>query len=208
MLITISVGCKSKSPAIELSEEGFKLYEEGNYQGALEKKYNEAINEDPEYSTAYANRGMIYLYLGKQEEALVDINKAIQVNPKDPVAYSNRGYFQLMMGKIDEAIKDLDEAITLKKNFDDKQLLALTYVTQGSAYGMIGEFEKKGIQSFDEAIKKINKKNDKTFYNAKGIVQKKDWQHYDEAIESYNKAITIDQSYAYAYGNRGFVFFL
>ncbi|QUI24645.1 tetratricopeptide repeat protein [Vallitalea pronyensis] len=203
LLILISTGCGSKSPAVAINEEGYKLYISGDYQGALEK-YNEAITADSSYSTAYANRGMIHFYLGKYEEALADMNKAIEVNPKDPVAYSNRGYFQLAMGQVNEALKNLDEAIALKKNFDDKQLLALTYVTQGSAYGMIGAFE-KGIASFDEALA-INK-NDKTFYNAKGILLK-DWEKYDEAIEAYNEAITIDQSYAYAYGNRGFVFFI
>lgn len=203
LTVCLIAGCGKKSPAYDLNKEGYQRYTSGDYEGAL-AKYNEAIEADKNYGTVYANRGMLYFYMGDIDKALADINQAIEENKEDPVAYSNRGYIKLATGKNQEAVDDLEKAVGLRNKFEDPQQLALTYVTLGSAYGLIGQYE-EGAKAFDKAID-MNK-NDKSFYNAKGILMK-DWGKYEEAIEAYNKAISLDQSYAYAYGNRAFIFYI
>lgn len=92
-------------------------YEKGDYQGAL-VDYNHAIQLDPNYATAYANRGGLKILAFKDYQgALVDLNRAIQVDPNSAQAYINRGglkavTFQDYQG----ALADLNRAIQLDPN--------------------------------------------------------------------------------------------
>ena len=54
-------------------ERGFELYEQGEYELAIED-FDRAIELDPEHAQAYNNRGFVYYALGDYEQALTDFN--------------------------------------------------------------------------------------------------------------------------------------
>ncbi|MDR1220218.1 MAG: tetratricopeptide repeat protein [Treponema sp.] len=51
--------------------------------------YTEAIRLDPNYATAYYNRGLASYYKGDYARAHADWEKALQLNPNDTTARDN-----------------------------------------------------------------------------------------------------------------------
>ena len=68
---------------------------------------------DPEYATAYSNRGLIYFNLGQYQRAITDCNQAINLEPMDAIAYSIRGIAYNKLSRSDRACVDLWEACNL-----------------------------------------------------------------------------------------------
>ena len=63
--------------------------ERGGAQGAI-NDLSRAIELDPNYASAYANRGKLRLESGLKAEALDDLDKAISLNPAPAQPYNNR----------------------------------------------------------------------------------------------------------------------
>ncbi len=91
-------------------------FEIGLRQGT-EKKYSEAIKsyaecvKTKEYESCFFNRGNIYRYLEKYDEAIRDYSKAIEINPRSAVAYSNRAGTYDYLKQYDKAYADYTKAI-------------------------------------------------------------------------------------------------
>jgi Flp pilus assembly protein TadD len=51
--------------------------------------------------------------LGRNEEALVDLDRALQLAPDDPYALTGRGVAYRNLGRNEEAVRDLDRALQL-----------------------------------------------------------------------------------------------
>ena len=49
------------------------------------------IRIDPDYATAYNNRGVVYYKQGKFDEAIADYTQAIRIDPNFALTYSDRG---------------------------------------------------------------------------------------------------------------------
>jgi len=56
------------------------LHREGRYGEAIEE-YNKAIELNPNYAIAYAERGQAYFELGQYDLAIPDLAKAIELDP-------------------------------------------------------------------------------------------------------------------------------
>src|SRR5207248_1719713 len=82
-----------------------------------------AIRLNPEYATAYYNRGIVYERKAGQEHgdaakkfhelAIQDYSQAIRLRPNYVGAFINRGSNYDDIGEYDRAIADFDEAIRL-----------------------------------------------------------------------------------------------
>jgi len=75
--------------SIEWYERGLINYKNVDYEAAV-RDFSKAIELNPEYATAYNNRGFAYMKLSKYNEAIIDFDKAIELNSKYATAYSNR----------------------------------------------------------------------------------------------------------------------
>ena len=85
-----SVGEEEEGVAVPTAEEAaaaeehyvqaHNLHKEGRYDEAI-KEYTKAIELDPNYAIAYAERGQAYFKLGQYDLAIPDTAKAIELDP-------------------------------------------------------------------------------------------------------------------------------
>ena len=68
-----------------------------DYEGAI-ADYTQAILLNPEYASAYNNRGFAKYNQKDFEGAMVDYTQAILLNPKYAVAHNNRGETKSILG--------------------------------------------------------------------------------------------------------------
>jgi tetratricopeptide (TPR) repeat protein len=75
--------------------------------------YTQALQIDPSFEYAWANRGTCWLDKGDDARAVSDLTRAIRLDGSDVLALGNRGKAYLHQKRYDEAISDFDEAIRL-----------------------------------------------------------------------------------------------
>ena len=172
-------------------EEGNKLYENGDYQGAI-AKYTEAIKLNPKYASAYNNRGVAYADLQNYTQAIADYTKAIELNPKNAEAYNNRGIAYGKMKNYEAAIADFNKAIQLNPKY------AKAYYNRGFAYYNMENYE-AAIADYTKAIQ-LNPKYAEA-YNNRGVAYRH-MKNYDAAIADFTKAISISPNHWQMYYGR------
>lgn len=90
-------------------------------------------------------RGRTFAALGKNKEALADLDKAIEMEPKIPLSYINRADVYLSEGRDEHAIADLEQALKLDPE-------------QAKAYLVRARYHKKrqenelALKDFDKAV--------------------------------------------------------
>lgn len=94
---------------------------------------NKALTIDPQYSSAFVNRGNTFRYLKEYHKAIEDYNRSLRAAPPEdrynpPMAYYNRAGVYKEQGKLDQAISDYSQAI--KYNASN----ALYYFSRGDVY--------------------------------------------------------------------------
>ena len=90
-------------------DEGIRLHGLKQYGEAL-AAFDQAIRLDPNYATAYNNKGYALNNLGRYEEALTACNQAIRLKPGYAVAYRNKGNALQALGRTKEAQQAFDAA--------------------------------------------------------------------------------------------------
>ena len=73
--------------------------------------FSKAIEIDPMYAEAYANRGVAYGILGQYDKAISDFNKAIEINPTYAEVYFNKALVFEKTGRVREAVEVYKEFI-------------------------------------------------------------------------------------------------
>jgi tetratricopeptide (TPR) repeat protein len=106
---------------------------------------DKAIELDPEYGPAYANRAMTALYAGDCKKAIEDATKAIELEPNFPTAYGARALCLADAGDLDGALADASRAIDLGRND------MYAYYTRGLVYAERGD-EAKATADLRKAI--------------------------------------------------------
>jgi TolB-like protein len=74
---------------------------------------NRAIELNPNYAFAYAQRGIVLAYLNRPDEAIVAAEQAIRLSPNDPIIFSSYlalGLAHLFAGRYEEALSWADHA--------------------------------------------------------------------------------------------------
>lgn len=74
---------------------------------------DKAIELDPEYGPAWANRAMTGFWSSNCERAIEDATVAIELEPDWPTAYSARALCLADAGQLDDALADADRAVQL-----------------------------------------------------------------------------------------------
>lgn len=104
---------------------------------------NDQIQLYPESARAYDDRSMVYMLMGKPEEAIRDSRKSVALDPDNGRYRMRLGAEYNNIGKYDDAIKVLEEGL---KRFDGKDKLLHNSLYHNLAYSY---FQKK---DFDKAL--------------------------------------------------------
>ena len=132
--------------AIQKLEAGHKFYYQKKYATAV-KFYREAIELNPELTSAYSNCGSSYVNLENNQLGIDYLTKAIALNPNNAEAHNKRGDAYWNLKKYDLAKLDYDAAIKIAPNESN-----IYYINRGCVYGMEEEYY-KAIEDFSQAIK-------------------------------------------------------
>ena len=165
--------------------EGRLLAGNGNYEEAIEC-YDEALEQDPEYTTAYISRGNAKQEIGKCEEAIADYDKALDLDPEYAEAYNNRGNAKKQLGEVEAAMADYDKAL----DFDPEY--AEAYSNRGTAKAKLGEVE-AAIADYDKALD-LDPYHTTAYQNsAEARIQK---GNYEQALQDAEEAFEVSESTA------------
>lgn len=167
-------------------------------QDALEEDaiatYTRAIQINPT-STAFFERGMLYLRQERQQEALEDLTQAIQRNPTFADAYYQRGNIRFNLGDYQSAAADYTEALKLNPNFTE------VYVNRGTVRAEIGD-EQGALEDYSQAIQ-LDPNLSAAYLNR--CLSRSNLEDHRGAIADCTQAIALQPNSVLAYQNRGLV---
>jgi serine/threonine protein kinase/lipoprotein NlpI len=160
------------------------------------ESYSTAVQLNPRLANAYANRGRIYVGLGRYEEAVEDATRALGISPTRPSYLVVRGTALRLLGKLKEAQADLTEA--LRRD----EANALAYVNRGLVHA--------DLQEYDLALADFNKALELSpgyglAYLYRGNVYR-DRADYEKAFSDYDTAHKTAQLRAQVHAERGEAF--
>ncbi len=91
---------------------GLALADLGDHQKAL-RDYDQAIQLDPNFSSAFYNRGMSHLALQQLPDAVKNFDEAIALDPEFVAAYYSRGMAYFDLGQVELARQDYNRSMSL-----------------------------------------------------------------------------------------------
>ncbi len=99
--------------------------------------FDKALSVNPDLNPFgnYLNRGIAYLNLDEQDNAIKDLSKAIEIDPKSATAYHSRGLAHYQAGEYKESVDDFLMSSDLSPNNP------VTYYNLGMAYLKSGDKE-------------------------------------------------------------------
>jgi len=140
----------SDKTALMKSGEGLNISgTEHDIVGYLEdaiKAYEEAIKINPQYLTAWKNKGNVLYALGEYNESVQAYEQAIEIDQKYALAWYGKGLALSELGRYDEAVKAYDRAI---ENAPDNEGI---WYNKGIALCNMGKYN-AAIKCFEQAIK-------------------------------------------------------
>jgi len=134
----------------------------GYYEDAI-KAYEEAIKINPQYLTAWKNKGNVLYSLAKYNESVQAYEQAIEIDQKYALAWYGKGLALSKLGRYDEAVKAYDQAI---KNAPDNEVI---WYNKGISLCSQGKYD-AAIKCFEQAVK-LNQSFAKA-WNGKGAAFK------------------------------------
>jgi len=152
-----------------------------------------AIDLDPDYSWAIAERGETYRLMGRHEEALADFTRAIDLDPSNAEIVARRGETYRLMGRHEEALADFTRAIDLDPDY------SWAIASRGLAY--------QTMERYDEALADFTRAIDLDPSNAEIVARRGETyrliERYEDALADLNRAIELDPDYSWAIASRG-----
>jgi tetratricopeptide (TPR) repeat protein len=193
--------------------------------------YTKALQLDPGYVQAWANRAILLYNTGRPEESLTDFNMVLQLDSVYTDGLIGRANTLSTIGKFEESLPDYNSY--LKKKPDDER----AYVWRATALANIKEYEKalidlKTARKLDPddheswywtglCYYNTNRNDSALYYFARTIEIKPDfievfvWQglalhkagQYQQAIESYNRSLSAKPNDPVALVNRAVAYY-
>ncbi len=157
-----------------------------------ESLWRDAIEKQPDLSSAYNNLGFELYSQGKYDEAVPLFIKSIKLLPTFDLPYSNLGQIYRLEGKNDLALTEYNKAITLNPKTPQ------TYVSRAVVYCIKNKLDSAGAD-FAMALKLDP--NLAEAYSNRGNYDDMRGK-YDSALADYSKAIELKPEMAEAYENR------
>ena len=99
-----------------------------------------AIEANPRFARAFAERGNVYVYRGETERALADLARALDIDPKLSRAYSVRARAFYNSGDLDRALGDVQRSVELDpKHAPSYKIRGMIYAKRGQADRALAE---------------------------------------------------------------------
>jgi len=120
-------------------------------QGKIGKSlefFENALNVDKDYVSAWNDKGVALMELGKYPEALECFEQVIRLEPGDNMAWYNRGYVLMILEEYQEAVNTFDLFLARYSKKDDFYKYAL-YMKAKGLYS---------LKKYDESLKLKNSK--------------------------------------------------
>jgi lipoprotein NlpI len=135
-------------------------------QGKIDKSiefFNNALNIDKDYVSAWNDKGVALMELGKYPEALKCFEEVIRIEPGDNMAWYNRGYVLLILEEFSESVNTFDLFLGRYTKKDDFYKYGL-YLKASGLYN---------LEKYDEALEAIKEslKKDKNFKEARELMK-------------------------------------
>lgn len=96
-----------------------RSYQDLNNHAKSLTHYNSAIKENPKFSKALINRGLIKGAMRDLQGALSDLQLGLRLSPNLPEAHLNLGVTYAALNKPEKAIKSFDQALKLNPYYPD-----------------------------------------------------------------------------------------
>lgn len=106
----------------------------GNYQTAI-SYYDQYLNQNPNSSLGYQERGVCYMNLGEFQKANENFSRAIIIMPMNWDYYINRGFSYMFLGLPKNAVDDFTHAI----NYGAAQSSS-AFIGRSNAYIDLGNY--------------------------------------------------------------------
>jgi len=117
-------------------------WRKGNSDNAI-VYFNKAIEHEPEWASAFYNRGLVKRDINDIDGAIADMTRAIEFNPEFADAYLNRGRLKRRKEDFEGAIQDFNEAIKLAPDkFNAYYARGLARWKRGNIDGALSDFAK------------------------------------------------------------------
>ncbi len=152
-----------------------------------------AIALNPDFATAYSNRGLALQAMNRIEEALASYDNAIMLVPDYADAHCNRGLALESLKRPVEALASYGTAIALRPDY------AAAYNNRGNVLQSLERLT-EAITSYDKAIA-LMPGYAEAHYNRGNALRT--MQRPDDAVASYDRAIALQPDHAAAFSNRG-----
>jgi tetratricopeptide (TPR) repeat protein len=175
-----------------LNMRGTAYGQKGMYQKAL-ADFNAAIDLDPGYYQAYANRALVHARMKNFTRAMSDYNRVIEIAPDYHIAYVGRGELYHKRKNRSLALADFSQAIELRG--EDP----VAYLNRGLVYQELGQHA-NAVSDFDIAISL--RPDSSAPYMGRGISRMELLQYEDAYDDFYIAARKGENNYA-AWGYRG-----
>ncbi len=157
--------------------QGLKNLEQQDLHGAI-KNFTATIKINPQFASAYNDRGVARYKLGYKKSAIEDLTTAIELNPYRAKYHSNRGFMLTRLKDYTAAIADYNSALLLNPN------LAQAYFNRG-AIRLQMENSLAALADFESAIR-LDGDFAKAYFN-RGVTRYK-LREVQGAFEDFQKA--------------------
>ncbi len=115
-------------------EHALTLLEQRRFLEAIEA-FPDVVAIAPELTGAYGNRGLAYLNLGLEEEAIRDFERVLELDPEDAMGYAMLAEISRFRGAPEETLRLVVEALELDKNEPQ------SYYIRGWLFAKAGQYE-------------------------------------------------------------------
>ena len=182
--------------ATEWFKKGFTLrYVDENNQEAM-KAFDKAIEIDPNYAKAYAQRAVIYADRRQYLKALKESEQAIKLDPNLAWGFNSRGVAHTGLMNYQEAIQDFNKALELEPRY------AWPYCNRSWAYFMLKNYD-RAAEDASKAIELAPEFSMAYFRRGRAFASLNNFQ---DAIDDYGKAIKFDPMFSWSFLQRGYAF--
>lgn len=130
--------------ASRIQEKAFKLYDEGEYEKAVET-YRVLEKLDPENPAVFNNSGFFKLRLNMFEESIENFDRALELEPEFAFAFDNKGFALLMLDRLEEGYQNINQSILLD------EVNSYAYRNLGIYYTRKQDFE-SAYQCFEKSL--------------------------------------------------------